>query len=229
MVATDFDYIATRNEIVQGAFRIVGALDPTQTISADMLVQGVEALQQLVKSWLNKHLCLWRLNQSSFATVSAQELYTTTDLTGDDDTIIGLDKAWVVSGNDDLPLEVLSYSRYLDISNKEADSGRPLAIAFKPTPDPTFYVWPSPNAAYTIKILAVYPLKDFDSASASGDVPARFQRALKYGLAEDLLDEYPGAMNARQYIQQKAHELFIEARNFDLPVETTNEVEGLFK
>ncbi len=228
MTATDFDYIQTRNEVIEGAMRIVGALEIGQTLSADLLDQGVKALQLLVKSWSNKHLFLWSFDQSSFATVAAQELYTTTDLAGDDDLIIGLDKAWVVDSSEDMPLEVISYSRYLDIADKETNTGRPQVIAFKPTPDPSFYVWPSPDDAYTIKTLCIYPLKDFDTAATTGDVPARFQRALKYGLAEDLFDEYPGPMNERQFVVDKAAELFREAKNSDMPVETTNEVESLY-
>jgi hypothetical protein len=114
------------------------------------------------------------------------------------------------------------------IKDKETNPGRTLAIAFKPTPSPSFYVWPSPDAAYTLKVLCIFPLQDFDSAAGTGDVPARFQRALKYGLAEDLFDEYPGPMNERQYVQAKAYDLFREAKNSDMPVETTNEVESLY-
>jgi len=228
MALTEFDYLATRNEIIEGAFRIVGAHEPGQVLSGEMLDQGVKALQLVVKSWTNKNLFLWSFDQSSFATVADQELYTTTDLSGDDDAIIGLDKAWVVDSNEDLPLEVISYSRYQDIADKETNTGRPCAIAFKATPEPSFYIWPSPDAAYTIKILSVYPLKDFDAAAESGDVPARFQRALKYGLAEDLFDEYPGPMNEREYVQGKAEFLFLEAKNFNIQLETTNEVESMY-
>lgn len=228
MAITDFDYLATRNEIIEGAMRIVGALDKSQGLTAELLDQGVKALQLLVKSWSNKHLFLWSFNQTSFVTVAAQEAYTTTELTGNDDAIIGLDKAWVVQSNEDVQLEVISWSRYQDIRDKTTNAGRPLAIAFKPEPNPSFYLWPSPDIVYTIKVLCLFPLRDFDSAAGSGDVPARFQRALKYGLAEDLFDEYPGPINERVFVQAKAAELFREAKNSDVPVETTNEVEGLY-
>jgi len=224
MAPTDFDYIQTRNEIIEGAFRVVGALEIGQTLTADMLDQGVKALQLLVKSWSNDHLFLWSLSQDSFATVASQEVYNST-LT---QAIIGLDKAWVTESNDDLPLEVVSYSQYLDFYDKETNTGRPQVIAFKPTPAPSFYVWPSPDAIYTVKVLTIVPLQDFDSAASTGDVHSRFQRALKYGLAEDLFDEYPGPMNERQFVQMKAAELFRKARISDMPRETTDEVEGMY-
>jgi hypothetical protein len=224
MAATDFDYIATRNQIIEGAFRIVGALEPEQNLTAGMLDQGRKALELLVKSWSNKHLFLWSFNQTSFPTIVNQEAYTSTL----DQNIIGLEKAWVVDSNDDIPIEVVSYSRYLDFYDKETNAGRPKAIAYKPLPTPSFYVWPSPDAIYTVKALAVFPLKDLELAEECGDIPVRFQRALKYCLAEDLFDEYPGPMNERQYIQEKALVLFTEAKNQDVPRETTNEVRGMY-
>lgn len=224
MAATDFDYIATRNEIIEGAMRIVGALEAGQTLSSDLLDQGVKALQLLVKHWSNKHLFLWSFDQGSVSTIASQA-YVDSTL---DQSIIGLDKAWVVDSNDDIPLQVISYSEYLDIVDKTTNTGRPTAIAYKPTPSPSFYFWPEPDAIYTIHTLCVYPLQDFDTAAGTGDLPVKFQKALKYGLAEDLYDEYPGPMNRMQFIQQKALMLFQEAKNADKPVVTNNEVQSLF-
>ena len=224
MAATDFDYVATRNEIIEGAFRIVGALEPDQSLTAEMLAQGIKALQLLIKSWANKHVFLWSYNQDSFSTVVGDITYTSSL----DQSILGIDKAYVVDSNDDIPIEVISYSRYLDIVNKETNTGRPLAIAYKPTPDPSIYVWPEPDAVYTVKFLKIVPLQDFDSASTTGDLPVEFHRALKYGLAEDLFDEYPGPINERLYVQKKAKDLFDEAKNNDVAVESNNEVESLY-
>lgn len=225
MALTDFDYIATRNEIIEGAMRIVGALEIGQPLSADLLDQGVRALQQLVKSWSNEHLFLWSLDALTFNTVADQTDYAASLYA----PLIGVEKAFVVEDNDDIELEVVSWSRYQDIVDKEENTGRPRLVAYKPTPAPSLYFWPTPDAIYEIKTLCIVPLQDFDDADGTGNIPVRFQRALKYGLAEDLFDEYPGPMNERQFIKQKAFELFMKAKNTDMPVETTNEVEGLFR
>lgn len=226
-----FDYIQTRNEIIEGAFRIVGALDVGNTLSAEMLDQGVKALQLLIKSWSNKHFFLWSFNLQSFSTVANQNVYDTDGLSVNqlDPAIIGIDKAWVVDSGDDIPIRVVSYSRYLDIVDKEENTGRPFILAYKPTPSPSVYLWPEPDDVYQVKIAVVLPLANFDLDDDEGDIPARFQRALKYGLAEDLYDEYPSAnLNTRQYIQQKAAELFMEAKSSDTNVETSSEVEGMY-
>lgn len=229
MTITEFDYISTRNEIISDAFEIVGVKEAGRSLTADELAQGVRILQVMVKAWNNKNLSLWSFNQSSFSTAASQEVYTTSDLSGDDDAIIGLDKAWVVvDTNNDLELEVISYRKYQSIYDKESSTGRPRAIAFKPTPSPSFYIWPSPDAVYTVKTLGIYPLKDFDTASGSGNLPARFQEALAYGLADRLFDRYPGPMNERQYIQSKAEAFFLQAIGMEEAHETNCEVEGLF-
>lgn len=229
MVATDFDYIATRNVLIKDALGIVGALHPSQPVPAYMQTQAELKLQLLVKHWSNKHLFLWSYKQSSFATVAAQEAYTTTDFTGDDDQLIGLDKAFVVDSTEDLPLEVISFSRYQDIQDKES-SGRPTTIAFTrgALGTPLAYLYPSPDDVYTIKTLGIYPLKDFDTSSGSGDLSAQFQLALLYGLADLLFDSYPGPMNERQWVKAKAAEYFTEAQIQDAPRETTSEIEPLY-
>lgn len=224
MAPTDFDYIATRNQIIEDAFEIVGVKSASQPLTAAQLQQGVAALQKLVKGWTNKHVFLWSFNETSFATVATQELYDSTL----DQAIIGLDKAYVVDSNEDVPLEVVSYSRYLDYYDKTVNTGRPRVIAYKPTPSPSVYVWPSPDAIYTIKALCVFRLKDFDTAGGTGNIPERFQEALLYGLADRLFDKYPGPMNQMQWIASKYAQFFAEAARADTPNETTNEVEGLF-
>lgn len=224
MAITDFDYTATRNEIIYAAFRIVGAIEPGEVLSSEMLDQGVKALQLLVKSWSNKNLFLWSFNQSSFSTAANDEIYDT-EL---DQSLMGVDKVWYVDNNDDIQIRVVTYSEYLDIRTKSTQTGRPYVAAFKPTPAPSLYLWPKPDAIYSMKLLGVVPLKDMDTASGIGDIPAEYQRALKYGLAEDLFDEYPGPMNERQYIQSKAEELFGEAKAVSQPFESEDEIEGLY-
>lgn len=237
MAVTDFDYIATRNEIIAAAYRIAGVIEKSQPLNAAQIAQGLEALELLVKSWSNKDLFLWSYNTDDFSTVASQETYVSAD--GLDASIIGIHKAWVIdSGSSrEEPLEVISWSRYRDIEDKETATGRPTHIAFKSvpistpsaTPQPSLYIYPSPDAVYTVRILGTYPLQDFDeNADGTGGMRVELQRALKYGLAEDLLDEYPGPMNEREYIQRKAATLFAEAKSGNEVFETTSEVESLF-
>lgn len=220
----NFDYIATRNDLIYGAFRIVGAIQKGQVLSAEMLQEGVNALQLIIKSWTNEHYFSWAFTSETFTTTASQETYDSTL----DQGIVGLDKAWVVDSNDDLPLEVISYSRYLDIFDKTTNDGRPTVICYKPTPDPSFILWPQPDATYTIKALVLTSLQDQDVEDDANGMPVRWQRALKYALADDLFDEYPGTLGERQMVAIKAAALFKKAKGADMPQETNSEVESLF-
>jgi hypothetical protein len=219
-----YDYIATRNEIISDAFGIVGVKASNRPLTAAQLEEGVRFLQMMVKAWSNKHLFLWSFDSGSFVTVSAQEAYDSTL----DQTIIGLDMAWVVDSSNDVPIQVISYDQYLDFRDKETNTGRPRAIAYKPTPAPSFYIWPSPDAVYTVKYLAVFPLANLDSADDSGDIPARFQEALLYGLAYRLSLRYPGRVSDMQMIQDMAEASFRDAKAADVTPESSEEVEPLF-
>lgn len=61
MALSDYDFNTTRNEIIERAYRIIGKLDPGDTLPGDMMVQAVIALNSLVKSWQSKHVFLWTL------------------------------------------------------------------------------------------------------------------------------------------------------------------------
>jgi len=147
MTAADFDYISTRNQIIERAFRIVGALDLGNPLTAEQLAQGVQALQELTKAWQNEHLFLWTYNALSFSTVAAQVSYSGTLST----ELIGIDKAWVVDGDSDLEVQVVPWSRYNEIRDKTLP-GRPTIIAMQPGVTPTAYLWPVPDAIYTIRL-----------------------------------------------------------------------------
>ena len=225
MAITDFDYLQTRNQIIEDAFEIVGAKEAGQGLTAEMMEQGVRSLQLMVKAWTNENLRLWNYQLLSFSTVAAQELYDASL----DQSVIGIDKAWVLETNEDLPLEIVSYNQYLDFYDKTVNTGRPAAIAYKETPAPSIHIWPSPDAVYTIKTLAVLPLQDFDTASGDGDVPARFQEALVYGLAVRLFAKYPASMNLMQWVQVQAENAFFKAKNFKTSLETDDEIAGFYR
>lgn len=224
MAPTDFDYVATRNKIIESAFRIVGVLRLGQALSGAQMQSGVDALQLLIKSWSNEHFFLWSYNLDTFPTVIGSITYNSIL----EDEIIGVDKAFYTDGTRETQIDVLSYSAYLDLEDRNEKTGRPTAIAFKPTPEPSIVVYPKPDAVYTINFTSISPLQDMESASGHGDLPVRFQRALKYGLAEDLFDEYPGPMNEREFVKIKAAELFAKAKRSDMPRETESEVEGFY-
>lgn len=225
MVAADFDYLATRNEIIQDALEIVGVCEAEQSPTAEQLVQASKGLQSIIKHWSNKHSFLWSLDIGLISTVAATDNYV---VAAGLDAAIGLEKAWYVNSNQYIPLEVISYSEFVSIEDHENSSGIPKRIAFRPLPSPSYYLDPIPDAAYVVRLLAVQSLEDMDSAGGSGDIPARFQMALTYALAVRLYDKYPADMNRMQWVAQQAKNFFTEASRRDVSTPTTEEIASAF-
>lgn len=211
MAATDYDFNLTRNEIVERAFRIVGALTLGETLSAEQIEQGRIALNSLVKHWQTKHIFLWSMIMKNISLVAATDNYTM----GTDPGIIGIDKAWWVNGTTDEPVTILSYREYQDIPDKTS-TGNPthVALNYQP-PTPTLYVYPVPSANGTLKTLAITRLQDLDTSSGNAQIPIRFLEALVFGLAEVLSFEYPVTPSEANRIERRAGQTFLEAQKSD--------------
>jgi len=223
MATTDYDFVHTRNQIIQRAFRIVGALSNGQNLTAEKLQQGIEALNSMVKSWQSETCFLWTLEPLTFTTTATDYTY----VLDDDPQVIAIDGAWWVNGDYDDPIDRIAWRTYQDIDDK-TKTGKPIYIAIDNKRAPTAYIWPIPDATYTIKILAITKLQDFDSASGTGDFPVRFTQALEYGLADLLADEYGLPLGERQLLSQKAQKYFQLARRSDRDRQDYMVVRGAF-
>lgn len=211
MATTDYDFRQTRNEIIQRAFRLIGALTLGDPLTAEKIDQGITALNQIVKSWQADRIFLWTLKELTQALTATNASYS---LNGTDSNIIGIDKAFLRISNTDIPLEILSYRQYSDIPTK-TDAGNPTCIAINYESSPTLYVYPVPAGSLTMYYLGIIRLKDMDTASGNADFPVRFEQALTYALAKDLADEYGLPLGERGYLRGKADELYTIARKSD--------------
>lgn len=225
MAASDYDYNATRNEIIARAFRIVGAIEPGQSPSAAQLAQGIQALNELVKSWQDRGIFLWSLSALTLSLTNPNATYTPTD------PILWIESPRLRISNVDYPLELVSFRTYTDNSvfSNKATTGRPTHIAVYPQATPQLIVWPVPDQSYTLYYNGVIKLRDFDSSSQNFDGPVRFVRALAYGLAADLVDEYSPPLGEAERIQDKAERLFLQAKASDSDREDNSFVQGSYR
>jgi hypothetical protein len=226
MAATDYDFSLTRNEIIETAMRIVGALSPWDALTSDQYTQGVNALNSMIKSWQAEHIYLWTLKQISISLVSGTAAYSL----GTDPPAVGLDKVHVVdTSTDELPVEIIPYRDYLDIPNKTDTDSLPVYVTFNHNDTTTpLIVWPVPNASRTLKVLAVTKLKDWDSASGDGGFPVRFQEAIIFNLAARLAPEYGLPLSERRELAAQGNYLLKQARTSDKEFNDHEHVRGAF-
>lgn len=227
MAATDFDFIATRDEIIQAAYRKIGVISFGDSLTSEQAVEGIFALQQVLKDWQNKNVFLWTRQLLTATLVAATATYTPTD-----PAIIGIEEAFLrdADGNDRL-IRVLSYADFQNIENK-SEAGMPTAITLNNRQNCTLSVWPIPAtadaAAYTLYYMGISRIKDMDDANGNGDVPSRYQRALIYDLAVELAPDHaiPGTETDR--LEARAEKIFERAKNRDRDTSDTEEVQSFF-
>ncbi len=212
MAITDYDFDTTRNEIIQRAFRMVGALADGESLSAEMLANGVIALNDMVDAWQGDRIFLWTLQELSVTLVVATATYAISD----DPLVIGVDAANLVdsSGNES-PLKLISKREYHDILDKDM-SGEPCSIMIDHNPTLSLTTWPVlGSGSYTINVLAITKMTDWDTAAGVGDLPRRWKEALVYNLANRLVDEYPLELSRIRRIEQMAERSYAIARKSD--------------
>lgn len=208
MALSDYDFNATRNEIIERAFRIIGKLSPGETLSGEMMTQAVIALNSLVKSWQSRHVFLWTLKDFTQTLTTNVASYS---LASSDPPIYAIDRAYLRIDNNDTRIEVASWRQYWDIQDKTS-KGDPTLVALNTQLAPTLYVWPVPQQTRTIYFTAIVRLKDFDTANGNPDFPSRYIDALTFGLAHSLSFEYGVPLSERKELERQYQSNFQDAK-----------------
>lgn len=224
MEVTDYDYRATRNEIIQRAFRIVGVLGDGEVLGAEQLANGIEALNGLVAGWQADHIFLWTTVPLTQALTASDVDYTLKD----DPLVLWIDKASLIdASNVETPLSVISKAEYELLTDKTIES-TPTSVAIDGAEPPVLYVWPAPDTTYTLSYTAVTKHEDWDTAAGTGSFPVRFTDALVYGLANRLCDEYPVELGRIGRIEKMAMQEFFKIKKSDRARTDTTYIESAY-
>jgi hypothetical protein len=74
------------------------------------------------------------------------------------------------------------------------------------------YLWPTPaNAEDAIKMTVARPIEDFSAAGNDADLPQEWIRAIEWGLADEIADEYDVPEPKRTRIERRAAQYLAEA------------------
>ena len=145
------------------------------------------SLNLMLAEWANRGLNLWTI-QLQEKTITQG----TTNLTGLNLFGSGADAAQQIvditdlvisdSSNNDFSAQSISRSTYLNISVKTT-SGRPTQYYFERTINPTLYLYPAADQAYTLIYYALVRMSDAGDYTNNAEVPFRFLPCLNAGLA----------------------------------------------
>ncbi len=183
----------TAKAIILSALRKIRAVSPEETPPAYQIQYGLEALNDLLSSWSAERLLVYSLAQRTGALVAGTASYTigsgaTFDLTRPH----RIEQAWVRINTIDYPLEIVTHEAYNGIVDKTTQS-QPDKLFYDTaytSARGTVYVYPTPDASYTLYMSNWEPLTEFSSADQSYPFPLEYKLALKTNLALLLAAEY---------------------------------------
>lgn len=205
------DFNITRNQIIESALRKVGALAPGEAVQASELDAARISLNLIVKEWQSRSVFLWTIQEQEITITSGNNSYVL------DQDVIGLDGATYLDNTDDIPLEIISWRNYHNITDKDSVSNTPTVLAMKTEVEtPTIYIYPTLSADVDIKLRVIKRLKDMDNPSDNPDIPSRWIRALIFALASDLAPEYSLDLRERAALTNEAIRLFKDAKTGDV-------------
>lgn len=208
------NFSTSRNELIYGALRIIGAIAQGEIPTSAMISEAAEALNMLAKAWMADGMPLWVVREATLTLVAGQSEYTINN------KMMKVIQAYNhnSTSNVDIPMRIISRDEYNKLGNKTS-SGNPIQLVHIPNrTDSTIKVFPVPSttdaSSCTINLTYQKPYDDFDSATDEPEFPQEWFDALKYGLAHRLAAEYGVEINDRKQLMQEAVLLKGEALSF---------------
>jgi len=232
------NFTLNRNEMINSAFRLIGVGIRGETLTAEEIANGSEALNLMLKAWEARGLPMWRRDALSVTLVASQAAYTIgpsgADVTAARPLRI-LEANYKDTNNETASINVVSLEEWSGLPDRStAKNSPPTSLYFDPTiTSSTVNIWPMPDATaaaeWTLELWVHSPIEDMDGSTDDFDCPPEWLEAIKYNLALRLADEYgiPDQMYYR--IRSMARDGLAFAENWDVEdVSITFEPNGDF-
>jgi len=207
----DTTWQLNRDQIIAAALRKVGFAEG-ETPNPNQISYASDALNALIASWRADGMPVWAMKTYSFNLVAGQQNYAIGVGTSINTPMpMKLTEAIRVNtqGGNRVPLNIYTDYDFKLLSNFVSTTGTPVQIHYQPLETTgVIQFWPVPDAAaasnFTIEITYQRPFEDFDNAGDEPDFPSYWTRAIIWGLASELAEEYgmPAADGAR--LEKKA-------------------------
>lgn len=213
-------YESSRDKLIEGALRIVGAVGQGETPTAVQYTEANDALNMLVKALIAQGQPLWAMATYSFGLTTNTNTYRI----GNGQTLntpkpLKIVQAWIRGvGNVDTPMRIITYNDYQLLGNKSSN-GRPIQLMYDPKNTyGDIYLFPTPAAGdvtnNTVFIRYQRPFEDFTNTTDTPDFPQEWHEALKYQLAVRLSGEYGMPPNDKRDLIKLAKMILDEALSF---------------
>ena len=180
----------TAQDVIKDALRDLGVLGKAQDIDEDDAARALQRMNDMLDSWSIQSLSIYAWLDITHTLVSGSVSYTIGP-TGADITAarpIQIIQAFVRDDNAyDYPVDVISYSDYLRITDKTTDTTYPSRLAYNAGhPNGTVYIWPVADTANTLHMIVESLLSNLATTSATFTFPPGYRLAVVKNLALQL-------------------------------------------
>ena len=181
--ATTAEFNLSIDDIIEEAFERCSLQDRT----GYELKTGRRSLNLLISGWANRGLNLWTIQKQTAALAASVNALSGTTLFGTNadaaSQIIRItDLVIRDSNNNEYSCSPISRNTYLDYTVKTS-GGRPSQYYFEKTINPTLYLYPTADTAYTVVFYAALRMKDVGSFTNNMEIPFEFLPCMTAGLA----------------------------------------------
>ncbi len=181
--ASTADFNLSISEIIEEAFERCGIQDR----SGYELKTARRSLNLLLAEWSNRGLNLWTIQKQTAALAADTTSLSGTALFGAganaaSEIVEITDMVIRDSSNNEYSCSPISRSTYLNYTVKTS-GGRPTQFYFEKTINPTLYLYPAADVAYTVVYYAMLRMKDSGAYTNNAEIPFSFLPCLTAGLA----------------------------------------------
>lgn len=165
-----------------------------QQLHAGHMKQGVKLLNTILDEWSNLKLIPWAMDRRQIDTVKGDYDYTLAN-----DVIDILPGATLSVSGTDIPLSFMSREDFEGIPQKLVQDQPHTMWLWRKEP-PVLYLYPTPDAVYTLNYWVVRRLYGVTELAQDVDISSRWINAIRKRLALEMFD----AMPAKQRIESMA-------------------------
>jgi len=199
----------TAQNIIEGALRLIGNSSPTPT----ELNNAFASLNDMISLWNTNNLMIYAIIEENFTLTVGKSSYTIGS-GGDFNTVrpVRIVNAFIRdSNNNDHEVDTtMSMEEYNEIVSKTSQ-GRPSRLYYATEyPLGKIYFNSKPIEAETLYLFSWKPFTEFASLSTNVNLPAEYNKALKYNLAVDLAPEYNVTIQSSVYNEAMLSKMNIE-------------------
>lgn len=189
----------TARTLILAALREIRAVSPEETPPAYQVENGLEMLNNMLSLWATERLLVYSIAQRTGTLVLGTNNYTigasaTLNLTRPQ----RIERAFVRVGDIDYPVEIIDRAAYMSIPDKTAQ-GMPQYLYYDASySQGKVYVFPTPDASYTLYMDNWEPLSEFAASTTSYAFPLEYKLPIVSNLSVLLAPSYGKTLTPMQ-------------------------------